>query len=427
MKKNTTIILIMFFFASVFAAELRINSKHREWVQNNETFPFMITVYPNAPNTQQNPAPLQVLYAIDVSERLVGSIRQEFINGGIELVRRLADTDYFGIILYSEYSRTLLPLSEIGTVGRNRINSLLSEISTERGRDPLSALERIVSEFSQHQGRRNEGKSLVLTILGEADEDGEGNQYAKHLVAAMKELDVTIYTVGHGDDFNEDAAIYAAERTGGRAYFTGRDHHGQLRNRFEALFKHINAPNTKNINIEFLARDGVKITNFGDTVLSNVRIPKISENDTVYLFFEAHNRPRRNSDVDVDFDFENVAIRSNLSGNASFKINLTRGNSSSFSENAERIVRHQLLFNMAESIDELKIGDRRFRRDYAEGFRRLLETRLGQIRNEINSREIFNFFSEMVALYDMINGGTASNALIAKTVKYLLHYSSFPE
>jgi hypothetical protein len=82
---------------------------------------------------------------------------------------------------------------------------------------------------------------------------------------------------------------------------------------------------------------------------------------------------------------------------------------------------------MARSIDNLKIGDRRFRREYADGFRKMLETRFAAVRNEINTREIQLVFTEMVALYDMINGGTATNEFIAKTVKYSLHYCGFPE
>ena len=421
-------VILIFLAAQVFALEVRINSKYREWSQNDSTFMLMATIYAGSPPPQQV-EPLQVLYLVDVGDRFAGNVRQEFINGGIELVKRLADTDFFGIILYNEYSFTLLPLSEIGATGRGRINKLLSEISTERRRmrDPLSALERVVAEFTQNEGRRNDGRALVMSVLGETYEDGAGNAYDKKFIEAMNKLDVAIYTIGHGDDFDEDAAISAAEKTGGRAYFVGRDRTDLLENRFESLFPHIVNPHSKNITIDFATRDGVKLTKIGNAAfLNKVKIPKISTNDTVNLFFEAQNRPRRSSDVDVDFEFDNIAMRANMFGNSSFKINLTRG-SNDFAEHAPKLLRFQLLYNMAKSVDELKIGDRHFRRDYADGFRRLLETRLTSIRNEINTREAQQLLMDMVALYDMIAGGTASNGLIAKQVKYMLHYCKFSE
>ena len=428
MKNTLAAITVLIFFTSIFAVELRVSSKHKEWTQNAETFPIMLTVYPENTQQQSNVEPLQVLYLIDVSENFVGNARQETINGGIELVKRLTDADYFGIILYGEYSRTLLPLSAIGFTGRERINALLSETGTEKGRDPLAALDRAVLEFTQNKGRRSDGKTLVMSVLGDTYEDGEGNSYEKKISSAMNELGVQVYTIGYGDDFNEDAAIAVSEKTGGRAYFAGKDRADLLKNKFETMFAHITNPaHTKNVDIEFTVRDGIKITNFQDSILSQIFIPKLVVGDTVNLFFTLRNRPKRNSDVDIDFDYENIIMRSNLSGTASLKVNLSRGNSSDFAEKSEKIIKYQLLYNMAQSIDELKIGDKKFRKDYADGFRKMLETRLGLIRNEINTREIQQFFIETVALYDMINGGTASNEFIVKTVKYNLHYCKFPE
>ena len=367
------------------------------------------------------------MYLIDVSERFAGNVRQEFINGGIELEKRLADTDYFGIIVYSEYSRTLLPLSEIGSTGREKINTILSEISTEKGRGPLSALDRVVSEFSQNQGRRSDGRSLVLSVLGETLEDGNGNFYDKKFVEALQNFGVAIYTMGHGDDFEEDAAISAAEATGGRAYFVGRERSDNLKIRFDLLTLKITNPNTKDIRIDFSTRDGIKLANFGDSVIFNeVNIPRISANDTVNIFINALNRPKKTSDIDVDYEYLDIAMRADLSGTSTFKINLARG-SSDFAEQAPRILKFQILFNMANSIDNLKIGDKNFRKNYADGFRKMLETRLGPIRNQINTREIQQIFMDMVSLYDMLAGGTASNGLVAKQVKYNLHNCRFSE
>jgi len=427
MKKSITVLALAFFAASSFSLEVRMFSKHKEWAAGDTSFGIFATIYTDNQQPQQI-EPLQVLYVIDVSQGFTGNVRQEFINGGIGLVQRLADKDYFGIIIYSEYSRTLLPLSEIGFTGRDKIYSMLSEIRTERGRDPLSALDKAVSEFSQNDGRRNDGKSLVMTVLGETNEDGEGNAYDKKMISAMNRLGVQVYTVGYGDDFNEDAAISVAERTGGRAYFAGRDRTDLLKNRFTSLFAHITNPiNTKNAEIEFLTRDGIKITNFKENALNKIAIPKLVIGDTINLFFEVKNRPRKSSDIDIDFDYENTAMRANASGSASMRINLARTNSSNFAERADKFIKYQLLFNLAKTIDELKIGDKTFRKDYADGFRQMLQTRLGPVRNEINTREIQQLFVDMVSLYDMIVGGTVSNGYIAKYVKYMLHYCSYSE
>ncbi|MDR0303935.1 MAG: VWA domain-containing protein [Chitinispirillales bacterium] len=426
MKNIMIISVIMVFAVCTFPLEIRLNSKYKEWSDSDTSFGFLATVYTDDQRSQQA-EPLQVLYMIDVSKNFTGNVRQEFINGGMKLVQQLSDNDYFGIILYGEYSRTLLPLSQIGFVGREKIYSLLSELSTEKGRDPLSALEKAVSEFSQNEGRRCDGKSLVMTVLGETDEDGEGNSYDKKMISAMNNLGVQVYTIGHGDDFNEDAAISTAEKTGGRAYFTGKDRADLLGGKFNLIFAHIINPiNTRNVEIEFATRDGIKITNFKDSVLSKIFIPKLVIGDTVNFFLEMKNRPKKGGDIDVDFDYENVAIRSNSSGTASIKVNLTRG-SSNYAENADKYIKYQVLFNMAKSIDELKIGNKNFRKDYADGFRKMLETRLGPIRNEINNREIQQVFVDMVNLYNMITGGTASNGYLAKYVKYALHNCLFSE
>jgi len=427
MKIITALIVFICFAANSFSMELRMFSKYKEWAASDTSFGIFATIYTDNQKPQQI-EPLQVLYMIDVSQDFTGSVRQEFINGAIGLVQRLSDNDYFGIIIYSEYSRILLPLSEIGFTGRDNIYSMLSDIRTEKGRDPLSALEKAVSEFSQNEGRRCDGKSLVMTVLGETDEDGAGNAYDKKMISAMNKLGVQVYTIGYGDDFNEDAAISVAEKTGGRAYFAGKDRTDLLKNRFIPLFAHITNPiNTKDVEIEFLTRDGIKITNFKEKVLNKITIPKLVIGDTVNLFFEVKNRPKKSSDIDVDFDYENTAIRSNASGSTSMKVNLARGSISNFAERADKFIKYQLFFNMAKTIDELKIGDKEFRKDYADGFRKMIETRLGPIRNEINTREIQQVFVDMVNLYDIIIGGTASSGYIAKYVKYTLHYCIYSE
>lgn len=423
---HLTFLILIALASIIFAVDVRINSKHKEWSQNDSTMILLTTVFTDATAPQQRD-PLQVLYMLDVSERFAGNVRQEFINGGIELVKRLSDADYFGIVVYSEYSRTILPLSEIGSTGRDRINTLLSEISTERGRDPLSALERVTSEFSQNEGRRSDGRTLVISVLGETYEDGKGNLYDKKFVEEMKKLNVSIYTVGQGDDFEEDAAISAAELTGGRAYFAGKDRAEVLKTKFDLLTLKITNPHTKDIRINFVTRDGVKLANFGGSALSDdIIIPGISINDTVNLFIEAQNRPKRTNDIDIDYEYLDIAMRADLSGTSTFKINLTRG-SSDFDTQAPKILKFQIFFNMAKSIDDLKNGGKNFRKNYADGFRKMLETRLGPIRNEINTREIQQIFVDMVSLYDMINGGTASNEFVIKTVKYNLHNCKFSE
>jgi hypothetical protein len=426
LTSHFSLLILLALASKIFALDVTVSSKHKEWSQNDSSFLLMASVFTNSTSPQQRD-PLQVLYLMDVSERFAGNVRQEFINGGIELVKRLADTDFFGIVIYSGYSRTLLPISEIGSTGRERIYSLLSETGTERGRDPLSALDRVVSEFSQNQGRRSDGRTLVMSVLGETLEDGNGNYYDKKFVEEMKKFNISIFTMGHGDDFEEDAAISAAEATGGRAYFVGRDRTDMLKSKFDLLTLKIIHPHTKDIRVNFLTRDGIQLGNFGEAaVLNEVNIPRISANDTVNLFIEATNRPRRSTDIDIDYEYLDIAMRADLSGTSAFKINLSRG-SSAFDAQAPKIIKFQILFNMVNSIDQIKIGDKAFRRNYADGFRRLLETRLGNIRNEINTREIQQVFVDMVALYDMILGGTASNGLVAKTVKYNLHNTRFSE
>ena len=426
MKKITAILILFSLVVQIFAVDIRVGSLRNEWSQNDTSFTLVATIFSSG-EAPQHREPFQVLYMIDVGDRFAGNVRQEFINGGIEIVNSLADTDFFGIILYNEYSFTLLPLSEIGAIGRERIRTMMSEISTERRRlrDPLSALDRVVAEFSQNQGRRSDGRVLVMTVLGETMEDGHGNAYDMRFAKKMNNLGVSVFTVGHGDDFDEIAAISVAEATGGRAYFVGQNERADiLKTRFASIAYKITTPHSKNISIDFITRDAISPVCFGDSVLANVRITRISTNDTINLFFDARNRPRRSSDIDIDFQYDDISMRANLSGNSSFRINLTRG-TSEFSPSAPRILRHKILLNLARSIDQLKIGDRNFRRDYAEGFRRMLETRLGPIRNEINTREIQQVFMEMVSIHDMIAGGTASNAFIAKYVRYQLHYSRF--
>jgi len=311
MNKTTIFLMIFGFFASAFSLEIMPTSRYREWTQNAETFPLMITVYTDTSRNQSGAEPLQVLYAIDVSERFAGTVRQEMIMGGRHLVSQLSDQDFFGIIVYSDFARLILPISPIGFTGRERINSLLTELSTERGRDVQPALRMIVDEFEQNQGRRNGGRSLVFSVLGETLEDGFGNSYAPKMIEEMKKLGVQVYTIGYGDDFDEIAAISVAEQTGGRAYFVGRDRADLLRSRFERMAPRIASPvHSSNIEIELMTRDGMEIRRFGDSVyVRRVFLPKLIPGDTANLFFELRNRPRRNSDIEIDFNYENIAMR----------------------------------------------------------------------------------------------------------------------
>ena len=161
MKIGIVLLLSIHF---LFAFKMTMGAQYTGWPQNDSILNAVIHI--EADTNELTPRdPVQVIYLINISENCAGNVRQGLIDGGKALMAKLRNGDSFGIVLYSEYNRTLMPLRMLDDDVRKTAASLLDQISTEKGSNLSDALNRVNNEFKLRDGLKSAGKYLVVTTV----------------------------------------------------------------------------------------------------------------------------------------------------------------------------------------------------------------------------------------------------------------------
>jgi Mg-chelatase subunit ChlD len=175
------------------------------------------TSYSLVPRTHIRDSTSDLAIALDSS----GSMRSFFFWGhdpwgqrksaAKNLIERLSPTDRVAIVDFDDTGRVLLPLSFLGSeTARKTAKSAVGQIDNWGGTNLSAGLDSAVGELEAHKkpGRRQ----FVIFLT-----DGQG-EYSPESAARAQRGDITVYTVGLGDEVEADLLQGIAVATGGKYY-----------------------------------------------------------------------------------------------------------------------------------------------------------------------------------------------------------------
>jgi len=416
----------------LFAIQVKTGIQYTGWPESDSTLNGMIEITADSLATSDR-LPVQVIYLVDISRECAGIVRQRLIEGGKEIINALRENDRFGIVVYSQFARTLLPLTNITPESRAEAIELLERITTEEGRDLSVALKRVASEFKVRAGEKIDGRFLVISSLA-AITDGKkksGLIPELNLSESTDSIGCVIHTVNYGETFDEQNAIRGAELSGGRAYFAPKDQPDSLTVIFKEISASVTSPLYRNIElyIEF-PEGGIRLQKFGTTepLSTPIKIKQIARGKTERILFTLTNRPEQSSVIQFDVDYYDIGTMIRQNQKAESKISGTKEEIYN-PDVAASIIRASILQHLAENILLLRRADsemdpkmaKEFRRNYAFAFQQQVVNRLETLKSTIGTNEMDRTIQLMQRLFEEIRDGVYSNEYLIRKVKFELH------
>ncbi len=428
------LIFIVLLMLPLSAFEMNTDIKYTGWPSSDSTLDAVIEISADSVDAV-NRNIIQVMYVIDISEASAGRVRQGLIEGGKKIVNALRDGDRFGIVVYSEYARTLLPMVAIDSVQKITAIDLLERINTESGRNLSNAMTDVNREFSLRAGENTDGRFLIVSSLGTMTAGETGDELKRELLSGTSKdsIDYVLYTVGYGNKFDEDLMISAAEDAGGQAFFVPQDRPDSLVSIFEEISDNITSPVIRDIDIYINFPDSdIEACHFGtDSVISNpYRVHQLSKGETYRLLLTLKNRPERSASFDVEVEYHSIVENSRINDIGGTKISLTDEqtyttvgapsliNFSVYSYLSDNIV----LFRRVDT--EMTPSDgKTFRQNYADQFQEQIIIPIEIIKNTIGTPEMESTYQSLYKTFEIIRDGTYDTEYSIRRIKYNRHYT----
>ncbi len=433
-----SVVLLFTFCIGATALEMKTNTMYTGWPEKDSLLHGVLQITADS-SAVKDRNPIQVVYLVDISEESAGRVRQGLIEGGKQLISSLRNGDRFGIVLYSQYSRTLLPLRELTKDNRAEAIDLLERISTESGRDVSAGLEKATAEFDLRAGEKSDGRFLVLSTLGNSTEGEVGNDLYDALIEESndKTNGFSIYTVGYGNSFDEDVMIKSAETSGGRAFFAPEERPDSLTGILSTIGNELSNITVKDLDIFTEFPDSkLEICYFGtNTPMPNpIKMKQLSKGETFNLIFSLSNRSKSSASLDMDIDYYSLLKGSSLSITGGTKV--SSSNSAIYVEQAAPIlIQYSILDHFSESISmfrrvvtEMKPKEaKEFRRNYAYKFQEEVVNRIETVKNEINTPEMVKNYELMNSIFNEMRDGIVDIEYLIRKVKYSQHHTIYGE
>lgn len=431
-----TVLITLLFALSLFAFEMKAGLKYTGWPEKDTVLHGVVQLEADtfALNERDH---VQVLYLVDISRESAGRVRQGLIEGGKKIVNALRPDDRFGIVVYSKYARTLMPLTAMSEESKAEAIELLERITTEDGRNMTAALEKVNAEFILRSGEKIDGKYLIASALGPVSEGEEGRYLLEEFLAGAAEdsLDYSIYTVGYGETFDENIMINSAEISGGRGFFVPKDRPDSMLTIFDEIAYEVTNPIMRDVEVFFNFPDSdVELRNFDGTApLQNpFKIKHLARGQKYRIVFSMKNRPERSSALDVDVDYYSLQTKTPLSVTGGTKLPVTTEAIYS-TEMAPPIIQFSILEKLGNNLPMFRrvetemspLEAKQFRKDYAFKFQTEVVNRVETVRNEINTPEIEYTAALMKAIFEELRDGVYETEYMIRRVKYNQHYTIY--
>jgi len=197
--------------------------------------------------------PVNLSIGLDRSGSMTTEKLAKVKEAAIAAVRRLSPSDIFSLIAYAQNVETIVPAQNVNNV--EDIVSRINAIAPTKGNTALFGGLSIAAHEIRKNADRKYIRRIVLMSDGKANAGPSGVDDMGRLAQALKKENISVTTVGVGDDYNEDLMTILAAKSDGNTYYVKTiDDVARI---FTAELGDMLSVVAKNVNVSLTCPDGV--------------------------------------------------------------------------------------------------------------------------------------------------------------------------
>lgn len=162
-------------------------------------------------------APVNLSIALDRSGSMTEAKLAKAKEAAIAAVRRLAAGDIVSLVVYAQNVETVIPAQNVTNV--EDLVTRINAIAPTKGNTSLFG----GISIAAHEIRRNPDQKYIRRIVlmsdGKANAGPSGVDDMGRLAHALRKENISVTTIGVGDDYNEDLMTILAAKSNGNTYY----------------------------------------------------------------------------------------------------------------------------------------------------------------------------------------------------------------
>ncbi len=432
MDKGVTFIKTYVIVVCLLMSQLSLHAQNKEisvrggmlyasWFEKDASILCGLTIEtPDMPREERNP--LQIILLVDASQHMIGAPLQHAKAAAKNIISRLSDKDMFGLITYSAYAKTLIPLQPLNPNNRRNAESAINRIKYQNSRNLSDGFKKATEQFSRFKGHRSSGHYVLLLTNGEPDKGVTDKKQLTGLAEEMhKNSSVKISTFGYDQHYDESFLISFSSRTGGRAYFIEEDNIATIGTTIGDEVEKILNIATCNVVLTIEPPTGSTISYLqGATLKDNtIYVGDLQANKVKPIVFSLKGRPERSRDMVVNFEYQEPIRLTSRKDRIYIDVPLSSGSREYDRGFAPLLLEFSILNNVVAATKKISAGEKGYRRKYAEKFKETVKW-LEQTNNVIRSDYLKDVVEDFYQLQRDIENTAILDPIYVKRVKYKL-------
>ncbi|MFW6221416.1 MAG: vWA domain-containing protein [Fibrobacterota bacterium] len=353
------------FRETVDRVSMKTFSVYRSWAEADSTFKCGVIIQTPADPTPRR-LPAHVVVAIDVSREMQGEPLTYAKKAASHILNRLQDGDYFSVISFSTYTRTVFPLQRINSGIRRTAESGIDGIASESNRNLVEGMDAAVAQFERFKGQSASGRHLFIFTNGDADKGTvENPQVLSHAYSLSQKASIDISTFGIEYSYNEKLLSEIANKTGGSYYYAEEPE--LLEALVEQEIRRVIMPAARSVRLRVDLPKSTTISEVfgGEKSGAYIKVGGVPAAARQLVFFELKGRPVRQQECIVEMEYTEPESQDARIERGYVDIALTDGNA----DYEPEIAPYYLVFSLMEQLVTYSGHVYKNRRGYTDFFR----------------------------------------------------------
>jgi Ca-activated chloride channel family protein len=160
--------------------------------------------------------PLNLAVVLDHSGSMTGAKLEKARQAAMQLVDQLAPDDIFSLVIYSSQAQVLVPAQHVED--KEALKARIAKISAGGGTALYSGVKTGVDQLAEYLSSKRISRVILLSD-GLANVGPSSTRELRQLGNELAGRDITVTTIGVGDDYNEDLMAGLAEASDANYYY----------------------------------------------------------------------------------------------------------------------------------------------------------------------------------------------------------------
>lgn len=213
----------------------------------NENFALLMLVPPTVEADSDKAIAKSITYIIDTSGSMSGASIRQAKRALLRSLERLSDNDYFNIIEFNSYTRSLFPRAlPASALNQHRAKYFVGSLEARGGTEMLPALQRALQSSQTPETDQPLLEQVIFMTDGAVNNEAQLMQEVSDHLGERR-----LFTVGIGSAPNTHFMRKIAQF--GRGTFTYIGDINEVEQRIDALFKQLERPQLRDIRVRWPA------------------------------------------------------------------------------------------------------------------------------------------------------------------------------